>query len=104
MEISFKILQMVTDFLHVTQTPDESTRRRLENEIADGIAYIRDVCDPGATCEPGTEYADLLKEYVLRAESGARDTFAADFSGELLSGNLRKTVGDYAAAMGYGDA
>ena len=99
-----KIIEMVKDHLHITHELDDSSRRRLSNTIADGIALIRRRCDPAATCEPGTPYADLLKEYVLYAESGAREIFEKDFSKELTASQIETDVMNYAAAMGYSDA
>ena len=99
--MSNTIYEMITDNLHITYTVDPATQRRLENEIADGIAFIRKYCDPDATCEPGTEYAALLCEYVLRAESGAAATFAVDFAREIRVGRLHTEVDAFAEAMDY---
>lgn len=95
------IRQMLLDFLHITQEPDKSTERRIADEAAGGIKYIRDHCDPDATCEPGTEYAQLLCEYVLRAESGALAEFKLDFAQEITEGGIATDVKNYAEAMGY---
>ena len=96
------IYQMILDNLHITYTPDDSTRRRLENEINDGITAIKKYCAPVPDCEPGGAQAELLREYVLRAESGAADTWYRDFAGEILSQQAASEVAAYAEAMGYG--
>lgn len=95
------IYQMILDFLHITQDPDESSQRRIEKEINNGIRYIQKYCDPDATCEPGTEYAQLLCEYVLRAEAGALATFETDFAQDIVQGYASTQVRQYAEAMGY---
>lgn len=95
------ILQMLKDNLHITYELDDSTERRLWNEAGDGIAYIRKYISPDASCEPGTEYAGLLCEYVLRAESGALDTFAVDFAKDIVAGRIITDVDIYARSRGY---
>lgn len=95
------VKKMLLDFLHITYTPDSSTESRLANEADDGLAFIRKHCDPNATCEPSTEYAGMLCEYVLRAESGARATFEEDFAGDIVGGLCSTQAKDYAEAMGY---
>ncbi len=95
------IYQMLLDFLHVLQEPDESTVRRITSEGNAGIALIRKYGDPDASCEPGTESGALLCEYVLRAESGAAMTFIQDFAQEVLSLRVETDVREYAEAMGY---
>lgn len=95
------ILQMLKDNLHITYELDDSTERRLWNEANDGIAYIKKYVDPNASCEPGTEYAGLLCEYVLRAESGALETFAADFAKDITAGRIITDVDAYARSKGY---
>lgn len=97
------IFKMICDNLHITYTLDESTRSRLENEINAGIAYVQRYCDSGATCEPGTLSGQLLCEYVLRAESGALETFTEDFKREILEARSFVEVGEYAEAMGYAE-
>lgn len=103
MAVSDSIIQMLKDNLHITYMTDESTDRRLQNEASAGIGYIRKYCDPAASCEPGTRYASLLCEYVLRAESGALDTFRADYAVEITSAKCETDAERYAAAMGYSD-
>ena len=98
------VFDMILHDLHFTFEPDDSTRSRLENVIQDGIAYIRQYIDPDANFEPGGNHAALLKEYVLRAESGAVSTFAADFAREIRAGRVAFDVEGYAEAMQYGDA
>lgn len=100
-EISEEIYQMILDNLHITYTPDASTVNRLKNEIASGIAYIKKYCNPDADCSPGTQFGQLLNEYVLRAEAGARDTFSEDFSEEITASNVEYEISKYAEAMGY---
>lgn len=95
------IIQMLKDNLHITYEMDDSTERRLWNEAGDGIEYIRKYIDPNASCEPGTEYAGLLCEYVLRAESGALETFANDFRKEITAGRIITDVERYARGVGY---
>lgn len=95
------IFKMICDNLHITYTLDESTTARLTNEINAGIAYIKRYCNFGASCEPGTLSGQLLCEYVLRAESGALETFAEDFRKEILEARTAVEVEEYAEAMGY---
>ena len=102
-KIGEKIMQMVKDNLHITYTLDDSTERRLKNEIGAGIEYIRKYCDPAADCSPGTESGALLCEYVLRAEAGAADTFGEDFAVEITGARLQTDVDAYAEAMGYAE-
>ena len=97
------VYDMILHDLHFTFTPDTATKERLENEIRDGIAYLRNYCDSDADFEPGGSYAALLKEYVLRAESGAVSTFAEDFAKEIRAGRVQFDVEGYAEAMQYGD-
>lgn len=99
--VSDAIFMMVKNNLHINYTLDDSTTERLNNEIADGMAYIKKYCNPSAAFEPGEEYAALLCEYVLRAESGALETFAKDYAGEILSGHIEYQVQRYAEALGY---
>lgn len=91
------------DFLHVTQTPDESTARRIHNEAEAGLEYLKRYFDPDATYEPGTRGYTLLCEYVLRAESGAVSTFETDFASDLVGGRVENDVKAYAEAMGYAE-
>ncbi len=95
------IFKMICDNLHITYTLDESTTARLTNEINAGIAYIKRYCNSGASCEPGTLSGQLLCEYVLRAESGALETFDEDFRKEILEARTAVEVEEYAEAMGY---
>lgn len=95
------IIQMIKDNLHITYDTDESTERRLRNEADSGIQYIRKYCDPAAACEPGTRYAAMLCEYVLRAESGALDSFQADYATEITAARAELDADRYAEAMGY---
>ena len=97
------ILQMVIDNLHITYTLDESTQRRLQNEIGAGIEYIKKYCDPNADFGCGTESGSLLCDYVLRAEAGAADTFAEDFAVEITGARIKSDVDAYAEAMGYAE-
>lgn len=95
--------QMILDNLHITVEPDESTKRRLENEIEEGERYIKKYCSPDADFSPGTQAGALLCEYVLRAEAGARATFAQDFAEDILQCRLETETGKYAEAMGYAE-
>lgn len=97
------IIQMIKDNLHITYDTDESTERRLRNEAESGIQYIRKYCDPAATCEPGTRFAAMLCEYVLRAESGALESFQADYATEITAARAELDADRYAAAMGYAE-
>ena len=97
------IIQMVKDNLHITYDTDESTERRLRNEAESGVQYIRKYCDPAATCEPGTRFAAMLCEYVLRAESGALESFQADYATEITAARAELDADRYAAAMGYAE-
>lgn len=99
--VTASIIQMIKDNLHITYDTDESTERRLRNEAGSGIQYIRKYCDPAATCEPGTRYAAMLCEYVLRAESGALDSFQADYATEITAARAELDADRYAEAMGY---
>lgn len=103
MQVSAEIMAMVRDSLHITYDLDTSTQDRLETEISAGIEYIRMYCDPAADCSPGTHYGALLCDYVLRAESGALDTFSTDFATEITGARIRKDVEEYAGAMGYAE-
>lgn len=101
--VSDTIFEMVKNNLHITYTLDESGTARLTNETADGMQYIKRYCDPAALFEPGEKYAALLCEYVLRAEAGALETFAADYAAEIRAGKLEYDVDKYAEAMGYAE-
>ncbi len=100
-EVSNEVYQMILDNLHITYTLDESTERRLKNEISEGILYIREHCDPEADCNPGTKFANLLCDYVLRAESGSTETFVQDFAEEITGAKIAYDTKKYAEAMGY---
>lgn len=100
-DVTDEIYQMILDNLHITYTPDEATANRLRNETAAGIAYIRKYCSPTADCRPGTHFGQLLCDYVLRAESGALETFSQDFAQEITAARLESDVDQYAEAMGY---
>ena len=93
-------LQMVKDALHMNYALDTSTASRLNNEIMAGMQYIRSYCGPAAGFEPGEPYAQLLCDYVLRAESGALETFKADFAAELNAGQIDALTDSFAAALG----
>lgn len=93
------IYQMILDFLHITQTPDKSSVRRIQNEINSGITFIKTYCDNDATCRPGTESGALLCEYVLRAESGAAATFEADFAQDIVQMQVATDVRKYLEAI-----
>ena len=103
LEVDPSILEMVKDSLHMSCTLDDSSARRLNAEIASGIAYIQKYGDPDATCEPGTQSGELLCAYVLRAESGATETFGVDYKDDLLAMKAEDQVAEFAAAMGYLD-
>ena len=103
MPVTDEIFQMILNNLHITYTPDESTVQRIRNETSSGMAYIKKYCDPDADFRPGTEYGQMLCDYVLRAESGALDTFAVDFASDITAGRIQTDVDDYAEAMGYGN-
>ena len=102
LNVSESIMRMLKDYLHITYTLDESTQRRLENQAANGIAYIRRYCN--ASCEPGTDYSAMLCEYVLRAESGALETFSTDFDKDIREAKMLTEVNKYAEVMGYAEA
>lgn len=103
MAVSNSIIRMVEDNLHITYSPDESTLRRITNETENGIQFIRRFCDPNATCEPGTKYAAMLTEYVLRAEAGALETFEQDYARDIRAGRIETEVAGYAEALGYAE-
>lgn len=96
-----EIYKMILNNLHITYEIDEATEKRLKNEISSGIAYIKKYCDPRTDCSPGTQFGQLLCEYVLRAESGALETFARDFAEEITALNVEYETSKYAEAMGY---
>lgn len=102
--ISESIFQMVCDNLHITYTLDDSAKRRIVNETNDGILYLQKYGDSSATCEPGTPFARLLVEYVLRAESGALSTFAVDYAEDILQAKAEKEANDFAKVMGYAES
>ncbi|MBQ9328938.1 MAG: hypothetical protein IJ225_10480 [Solobacterium sp.] len=93
------ILEMVKDSLHMSFDLDDSSARRLNNEIGQGIAYIQRYGDPSASCLPGTVTGQLLCEYVLRAESGAVETFYTDFRNDILSLKAESDARAYAEAV-----
>lgn len=99
--LSEEIYQMILNNLHITYTPDESTVKRIHNEMASGIAYLQKYCSPDADCGPGTMFGQLLCEYVLRAEAGALETFSQDFAEEITAFGIESRVSVYAEAMGY---
>lgn len=99
MSVATNISQMVKDSLHMDFTLDDSSTRRLDNEISAGIAYIQKYGDPTATCEPGTLSGELLCAYVLRAESGASETFGVDYRAELLAMKAESEARDFAAVI-----
>ena len=103
MAVKETIYADLLDFLHYTQTPDDSTARRIQDEAAAGLEYLKRYFDPDATYEPGTRGYALLCEYVLRAESGAVSTFETDFSSDLVGGRVENDVKAYAEAMGYAE-
>ncbi len=96
-----EVYKMIFDNLHITYKVDESTENRLKNEISSGIAYIKKYCNPRADFSPGTQFGQMLCEYVLRAESGELETFADDFSEEITAASIEHEADDYAEAMGY---
>ncbi|MCI8710402.1 MAG: hypothetical protein HFG99_11430 [Dorea sp.] len=96
-----EVYKMVLDNLHVTHEVDESTERRIKNEISSGISYIKKYCNPRADFAPGTQFGGMLCEYVLRAESGAAETFYGDFSEEITATRMEHETQEYAEAMGY---
>lgn len=100
-KVTDEIYKMILDNLHITYTPDDSTERRLKNEIGAGVAYIRKYCNPRADFSPGTRLGQLLCDYVLRAESGAAETFAVDFAEEITAERTEYEVGQYAEMMDY---
>lgn len=99
--VSDDVYQMILDNLHITHNMDDSTERRLKNEILAGIAYIQKYCDPSADCMPGTTSGQMLCDYVLRAESGDLETFANDYSEEITGAKIASDTDQYAEAMGY---
>ncbi len=96
-----EILNMVLQFLHVTYELDQATSARITNEINAGIEYLNRYFDSGADFAPGTLSGQYLCEYVLRAESGALETFAADFAQDIAQGRIKVEVDEYAEAKGY---
>lgn len=98
-----KIFNMVVQFLHITYTLDEATTARLTNEINAGIEYLNRYYSSGASFAPGSLGGQLLCEYVLRAESGALETFAADFAQDIAQGRMGVEVDQYAEAKGYAE-
>ncbi|HBA62594.1 MAG TPA: hypothetical protein DCZ20_01925 [Lachnospiraceae bacterium] len=101
--VTEEIYQMLIDNMHITYVPDESTERRIKNEASSGIAYIRKYCDPEADFGPGSRFGQMLCDYVLRAEAGARETFAVDFAGEITAAHLEHEVEQYAGVTGYAE-
>lgn len=101
MPVTESIYKMILDNLHITYEPDDSTKNRLENEIAAGMAYIRNYCSPDADFSPGTRFGQMLCDYVLRAEAGALETFAQDFAEDITAAGIETEVEGYAEAMGY---
>ena len=101
MAVSATIEKMIYNSLHITGTADSFAQSRVSDEIADGILFIRKYCDPAASCEPGTEYAEMLKSYVMYAEDGAIDQFAENYRMEIRSGRIESETDAYAEAMQY---
>lgn len=99
--VTDEVYQMLLDNLHITYSLDSSTEQRIRNEAASGIAYIRRYCDPGADFSPGSRFGQMLCDYVLRAESGALETFAVDFAGDITAARIEHEAEAYAEAMGY---
>jgi hypothetical protein len=99
--VTDEIYQMILDNLHITYEPDEYTKRRIENEAASGIAYIKKFCDPDADLSPGTRFGQMLCDYVMRAESGDVETFSADFADDITAAKVEFDTNKYAEAMGY---
>lgn len=99
--VTDEIYWMILNNLHITYDPDQSTEERLINEAEAGIAYIKKYCDPDADCSPGTQFGQLLCDYVLRAESGALETFAKDFAEDITAAKIEFDAAKYAEAMGY---
>lgn len=100
MPVSSTIREMIYDALHLTTMPDASSVRRIDNEITDGIGFVKKYVDGTATCEPGTDYAALLTSYVLYAEAGALDQFRENYASDILSGRLL-TEADSFAEVAY---
>lgn len=96
-----EILNMVLQFLHVTYDLDHASSARIQNEIDAGMEYLKRYFNSGATFEPGTLSGQYLCEYVLRAESGALETFSADFAQDIAQGRIKVEVDEYAEAKGY---
>lgn len=101
--VTEEVYRMLLDNLHITYTPDSATEQRIRNEAASGIAYIRRYCDPGADFSPGSRFGQMLCDYVLRAESGALETFAGDFAGDITAARIEHEAEVYAEAMGYAE-
>ncbi len=99
--ITEAIYNMLLRALHVTYTPDEDTRQRIQEEGAAGIALINKYGDPTAACTPGTRCGELLCEYVRRAEAGAAETFLQDFGQDIRELKNETDVQAYAEAMEY---
>lgn len=99
--ITEEVYNMLLRALHVTYTPDEDTRQRIQEEGAAGIALIRKYGDPDTDCDPGTRCGELLCEYVRRAEAGAAETFLQDFGQDIVELKNESDVQVYAEAQGY---
>lgn len=100
-EIPQKVYKMILNNLHVTYTPDKSTEQRIKSEIRSGMNYIRKYCSPEADFEPGSDFGQMLCDYVLRAESGATETFKTDFAEDITAARLEHETKEYAEAKGY---
>lgn len=99
--VTGEIYNMLLASLHITFTPDTATEKRIRNEAAAGIEFIRRYCDPEAVCDPESFYGQLLCEYVLRAEAGDSQAFAKDFACEITSLKAEYDAKIYAEANGY---
>lgn len=99
--VTEEVYQMILDNLHITYSLDSSAEQRIRNETSSGIAYIRKYCDPGADFAPGSRFGQMLCDYVLRAESGALETFAVDFAGDITAARIEHEAEIYAEVMGY---
>ena len=99
--VTESIRKMIYNELHITGTPDDSTKERIENEIIDGIVYLKKYANPDMTFEEGTDGADLLKTYVMYAEDDALEMFRQNYKSEILTDQALYDADGYAKSMGY---
>lgn len=102
MTVTDTVFKMVKDNLHITYTLDESSESRIKNEILSGMACISKYTQ-NPKFEPGGDHAAMLCEYVLRAESGALESFEKDYENEIIQMSILSEIDTYTKDGDSGD-